>query len=70
MPDPQDIILFLPRLRPCQLVAYVRWLVCRDPGESVYDICWPGVKPSARYLDYLDANEVLFKPWDLTLSPQ
>jgi len=68
MSDPQDITLFLPRLRPSQLVTYVRWLASRAPGESVYDICWPGVKPSDLYLDYLDANEVLFKPWDLTLS--
>lgn len=57
---PQDITLFIPDLRPCQLVAYVTWLVSRDPGESVYDIRWPGVKPSQFALDCLDANEVLF----------
>ena len=60
MSDPQDITLFIPDLRPCQLVAYVTWLVSRDPGERVYDIRWPGVKPSPRNLDYLDANEILF----------
>lgn len=61
MPDPQDIILFLPRLRPSQLVTYVRWLASRAPGESVYDIRWPSVKPSDRCLDHLDANEVVLQ---------
>ena len=60
MNDLQDITLFLPRLRPCQLVVYITWLACRAPGERVYDIRWPGVKPSPRNLDYLDANEILF----------
>ena len=61
MPDLQDIILFLPRLRPSQLVTYVRWLASRAPGESVYDIRWPSVKPSDRCLDHLDANEVVLQ---------
>jgi len=61
MPDPQDIVLILPRLRPSQLVTYVRWLASRAPGESVYDLRWPGVKPSDLSLDQLDANEVVLQ---------
>ena len=56
---PQDIPLFLPRLRPSKLVTYLRWLVTREPGESVYDIQWPTVRPSQFALDCLDANEIL-----------